>query len=73
MVAISLATQFNMDMNSTYFEVSQEASQIYGTSAQLQKGQRLKIIDLLYGLMLPSGNDAALVLAENFGMKLQKV
>ena len=23
--------------------------------------------DLLYGLMLPSGNDAALVLAENIG------
>lgn len=23
--------------------------------------------DLLYGLMLPSGNDAALTLAENFG------
>ena len=25
------------------------------------------LIDLLYGMMVPSGNDAALTLAENFG------
>jgi D-alanyl-D-alanine carboxypeptidase len=31
-------------------------------------------MDLLFGLMLPSGNDAAFVLAENFGyiLKLKK-
>ena len=27
--------------------------------------------DLLYGLMLPSGNDAALTLAENFGQLMR--
>lgn len=27
----------------------------------------MSIEDLLYGLMLPSGNDAAMVLAENIG------
>lgn len=27
-------------------------------------------MDLLYGMMLPSGNDAAFVLAENFGVYL---
>ena len=31
------------------------------------KGDRLSIHDLLYGLMLPSGNDAAHVLSEYFG------
>lgn len=28
------------------------------------------MIDLLHGMMLPSGNDAAVTLAENFGEKL---
>jgi D-alanyl-D-alanine carboxypeptidase (penicillin-binding protein 5/6) len=36
------------------------ASSIMG----LQPGQRLRVRDLLYGLMLPSGNDAALALAD---------
>ena len=30
----------------------------------LQPGQRLSIVDLLYGLLLPSGNDAAIEIAE---------
>jgi len=32
---------------------------------------KIKVIDLLYGLMLPSGNDAAYVLAENIGYILK--
>lgn len=32
----------------------------------------VSILDLFYGLMLPSGNDAAYVLAENFGLLLLK-
>ena len=28
---------------------------------------KIKVLDLLYGMMLPSGNDAAFVLAENIG------
>lgn len=31
------------------------------------------MIDLLHGLMLPSGNDAALVLAENFGRLMRQL
>lgn len=31
---------------------------------------RVLVDDLLYALMLPSGNDAAVVLAENFGCLL---
>jgi D-alanyl-D-alanine carboxypeptidase len=34
-----------------------------GTSARLQTGDSLTINDLLYGLLLPSGNDAAMALA----------
>jgi serine-type D-Ala-D-Ala carboxypeptidase (penicillin-binding protein 5/6) len=36
------------------------ASQINGTSAELISGDILTIEELLYGMMLPSGNDAAL-------------
>jgi D-alanyl-D-alanine carboxypeptidase len=38
-----------------------------GTTASLCEGDQVSVRDLLYGLMLPSGNDAAVTLAENFG------
>jgi len=38
-----------------------------GTSANLKSGEELLVIDLLYGLMLPSGNDAGVALAQHFG------
>ena len=38
-----------------------------GTTAHLAVNAWISIEDLLYGLMLPSGNDAAMVLAENLG------
>jgi D-alanyl-D-alanine carboxypeptidase len=40
------------------------ASQI-GTELQLATGERITVSDLLYGLMLASGNDAAVALAEH--------
>lgn len=48
-------------------EVSSNAGNIDGTRAGLNKGDSLKIWDLMHGLMLPSGNDAAIALAEYFG------
>jgi len=50
-----------------YLTVSEEAANVKGTSAKLQPFDELRIIDLLYGLMLPSGNDAAVALGEHFG------
>jgi hypothetical protein len=41
-----------------------------GTSAKLKEGDILSIKSLFYGLMLPSGNDAAYCLAETFGQLL---
>lgn len=32
----------------------------------------MSLLDLLYGLMLPSGNDAALTLASNLGRLMRK-
>jgi serine-type D-Ala-D-Ala carboxypeptidase (penicillin-binding protein 5/6) len=57
----------NLNPRKVYFRASQNACKIYGTTAHIKEGLRYSIYDLLIGLMLPSGNDAALVLAENFG------
>ena len=56
-----------LDLSTTLFEVSAKAASMKGTSAKLTKGIHMSVRDLLYGLMLPSGNDAALCLAENVG------
>lgn len=41
-----------------------------GSTMGLAPGQRVRVIDLLYGLLLPSGNDAAMVLARTVGATL---
>lgn len=40
-----------------------EAAGIEGSSLYLQPGERLRVLDLLYGMMLRSGNDCACALA----------
>ena len=50
--------------------VNASCADVTGTSAFLRPGDHLKIEDLLYGLMLPSGNDAAHMLAMWFGRKI---
>jgi D-alanyl-D-alanine carboxypeptidase (penicillin-binding protein 5/6) len=47
--------------------ISRRAAQTPGSSAQIRAGDRYVVRDLLYGLMLPSGNDAATALAEHCG------
>ena len=42
-------------------------SNIRGTTAKLRKGDILTAEQLLYACLLPSGNDAAFVLAKYFG------
>ena len=38
-----------------------------GTSAELLPGEKISVTELLYGMMLPSGNDAAQSLGIYFG------
>ena len=54
-------------------QVSKTAATTGGTSAKLKTGDVLSVWDLLHGLMLPSGNDAAITLAEHFGQYLFEV
>ena len=50
--------------------MSEEDAAVTGTSAKLVAGDKLTIEQLLYGLMLPSGNDAATCLATYIGSQL---
>ncbi len=47
--------------------VSEWAASIGESTAQLKKGDKLTLKNALIGLMIPSGNDAATVIAENIG------
>lgn len=51
--------------------VSAKAAAAIGTRAGLWMGDEITVRNLLYGVMLPSGNDAALCLAEGIGAVLQ--
>jgi D-alanyl-D-alanine carboxypeptidase (penicillin-binding protein 5/6) len=50
--------------------VKEEATSIHGTTAYLKPGDQVSYLQLLYGMMLPSGNDAAYTIASNFGVTL---
>lgn len=47
------------------FEVSPKAIGVPGTSLYLRKGEKHSLRDLLYGLMLVSGNDASVAIGEH--------
>ena len=44
--------------------VGDEILSMYGTNIYLEVGEKISVLDLLYGLMLRSGNDSAVVLAK---------
>ena len=50
-----------------YIRVTRKAAFMPGTSAYLQTHTRLSIYDCMCALMIPSGNDAAITLATEFG------
>lgn len=54
----------NGDLNSK-IEVGPEIKETYGSMIYIKEGEIITLEDLLYGLLLRSGNDAAVVIAEN--------
>jgi D-alanyl-D-alanine carboxypeptidase (penicillin-binding protein 5/6) len=64
MTAILALEKGNLDDVVT---VSARAARVGGSCIHLQKGEKIKLGDLLYGLMIPSGNDAAIAIAEHIG------
>ena len=60
----------NTDLNQEVV-VSKKAGGTGGSRLGLRAGDKVRIEDLLYGLMLRSGNDAAVALAEHVGGSVQ--
>lgn len=50
-----------------YVTVSEQATRAEGSSVYLKPGEKIKLKDLVYGLMLRSGNDTAVAIAEYVG------
>ncbi len=46
---------------------SERAASTHGSSSKLRAGENLPVRELMYGMLLPSGNDAAVAMAEHFG------
>lgn len=57
----------NCDDLDKKFEISPKAIDVSGTSLYLKKGEVFSVRDLLYGLMLISGNDASVAIGEYVG------
>ena len=51
----------------TQIKISRQVSIINGTTADLREGDTLTVNELMYGMMLPSGNDASVALGVHFG------
>ena len=64
MTAIVAIEEGDLDKEVT---ISKEDIDTYGSSIYLQENQKIKLIDLLYGLMLRSGNDDSNAIARAVG------
>jgi D-alanyl-D-alanine carboxypeptidase (penicillin-binding protein 5/6) len=49
---------------------SERADKTPGSSSEVKAGEKLPVGELMYGMMLPSGNDATVAFAEHFGDRL---
>lgn len=56
----------NGDLNEE-FEISKNAASVRGSKVGYKAGEKIKLRELLYGLMYKSGNDAAIAIAEGIG------
>lgn len=64
MTAIVALEKGNLDDK---VKVSKRAASIRGSTINLKAGEEMTLKELLYGLMLRSGNDAAIAIAEHIG------
>lgn len=51
---------------------SRRADRTPGSTSGIRTGERIPVREALYGLLLPSGNDASVALAEHFGKRLHE-
>jgi serine-type D-Ala-D-Ala carboxypeptidase (penicillin-binding protein 5/6) len=62
-LTIELCQKHRVDIHNQEVAIGVFETKIEGTSAELEAGQIYMVEQLLYGLMLPSGNDASIALA----------
>ncbi len=63
MTALCALNAFGDNINNI-IEISDNAAGVEGSSMYLVRGEKMTVCELLYGLMLSSGNDAAVAIAE---------
>lgn len=51
---------------------SKRADRTSGSTSGVSAGEKLPVRELMFGLLLPSGNDAAVALAEHFGSRVRR-
>lgn len=66
-VACCIISEVGLDPKTHKVTIGYAAEAKSGTSADLEPGDNVSLHDLLYGLMLPSGNDAAIAIAGAVG------
>lgn len=71
-LAIMVCTKYNLNIYRHTVRVGEKAAETPGTTAELQPGDILTLYELLLGMMLPSGNDASVAIAEAMGKVIQK-
>jgi D-alanyl-D-alanine carboxypeptidase (penicillin-binding protein 5/6) len=64
MTALIAIERNNANLDAIVGPVSAKAANTYGSTMGLDPGDSVSLRDMLYGLMLPSGNDAGVAIAE---------
>ena len=74
-VIINIIEKYHLDPHRIFVNILESSTtpNLGGTSAQLQAGDKMSVYELYYGMMLPSGNDAAQSLAIYFGNLMLKL
>lgn len=68
LTALDFLTKYNWKPQNILYEIKKTSTLIGGTTAKLEEGQLCSLMELLYGMMLPSGNDAAIAVSEAIGL-----
>jgi D-alanyl-D-alanine carboxypeptidase (penicillin-binding protein 5/6) len=67
-----LVEKYDINIDEEILVIDQQVESITGTSAELLEGDMFTFRQICYGLMLPSGNDAALAMAQWGGRVIKK-
>ena len=59
----------NVDVLDEVVTYSRRADRTPGSTSAIREGEKLTVRETLFGLLLPSGNDASVALAEHFGSR----